>query len=239
VNLILFESAADAATLARRDPRARHILQVLRRKVGDSLEVGIVNGPRGKATLVAIAPDALTLACAWGEPPPPPDPIALIIGLPRPQTARDILRDATALGVASMHFVAAEKSEPSYAQSTLWSSGEWRRHVIDGAQQAFATRVPEVTHGRTLATAIGTLPAHGARLALDNYEAPARLSECPASGHVPIALAIGPERGWSAPERELLRAHRFTFAHLGTRVLRVETACTAALAIVRAGLGLM
>ena len=40
VNLILFESAADAATLARRDPRASHILQVLRRKVGDSLDVG-------------------------------------------------------------------------------------------------------------------------------------------------------------------------------------------------------
>lgn len=239
MNLILFESAAAATPLPRQDPRAIHILEVLRRKAGDTLDVGLVNGPRGKATLTAIEPAALRLEFAWGEPPPPPDPITLLVGLPRPQTARDILRDATALGVEALHFFAAEKSEPSYAQSTLWSSGDWRRHLIDGAQQAFDTRVPAVTHGRTLGDVVAALPTPGTRLALDNYEAPARLGECHVLRDTPVAIAVGPERGWSGAERDWLRAQRFTFAHLGPRVLRVETACTAALAVVRSRLGLM
>jgi len=114
VNLILFEPTEIATLLPRRDPRAAHILDVLRRRVGDTFDVGLVDGPRGKATLAAIGADVLTVTFAWEtEAPRPLDPITLIIGLPRPQTARDILRDATALGVAALHFVTTEKSEAS------------------------------------------------------------------------------------------------------------------------------
>jgi RsmE family RNA methyltransferase len=52
-------------------------------------------------------------------------------------------------------------------------------------------------------------------------------------------LAIGGERGWSAADREVLRAGQFTFGHLGSRVLRTETATVAALSILRTKLGLM
>jgi 16S rRNA (uracil1498-N3)-methyltransferase len=241
MNLILFEPTELAAPLSRRDPRAVHILDVLRRRVGESFDAGLVNGPRGKATLAAIGADALTFTFAWAtQPPPPPASITLIVGLPRPQTARDILRDATALGVATLHFVATEKGEASYAHSTLWSSGEWRRHVLDGAQQAFDTRLPEVTHGRTLNEVLAALaPAITARLALDNYEAATPLGQCHLIDDTSVALALGSERGWSARDREILRAHGFALAHLGTRVLRTETACIAALTLVRARLGLL
>ena len=75
------------------------------------------------------------------------------------------------------------------------------------------------------------------RLALDNYEAGRGLAAVvPVS---PVTLAIGPERGWSAGERDLLRGRGFEMVHLGSRVLRTETACVAAVAIVKAGLGLM
>lgn len=238
MNLILFESAEIDAPLPRRDPRAAHILGVLRRQVGDTFDAGLVNGPRGKATLATISAEALTLTFAWeARPPSPLDPITLIVGLPRPQTARDVLRDATALGVAGLHFVATERAEASYAQSTLWSSGEWRRHLVDGAQQAFATRLPAVTHGMPLAGAIAEMRAGGTRLALDNYESPQPLSA--AAIAAPVALAFGPERGWSARERELLRAHGFAFVHLGQRVLRAETAVVVSLAVVRSKLGLL
>lgn len=238
MNLILFETTELAAPIPRRDPRAAHILKVLRRHVGDTFDCGLVNGPRGQATLTAIGADALTLAFTWGATPPPLDPITLIIGLPRPQTARDILRDATALGVAALHFVATEKGEASYAQSSLWHSGETRRLLLDGAQQAFDTHLPKLTHGRPLREVLEALPATGTRLALDNYESPAALSECNVIRDKPATLAIGPERGWSAREREQLRAHAFALVHLGPRVLRTESACIAAIALVRAKLGL-
>jgi len=177
VNLLLFTPAELERPLPRGDRRAVHLLRVLRRRAGDTFDAGLVNGPRGKGTLAAIGPEALTLSFAWGAEPPPLDPLVLIIGLPRPQTARDILRDATSLGVAAMHFVATDKSEPSYARSLLWASNEWRRHLLAGAEQAFDTRLPEVTHGCPLMEVIGRLSGGGARVALDNYEASIPLSQ--------------------------------------------------------------
>jgi RsmE family RNA methyltransferase len=236
VNLILFEPAELAVSLPRTDPRAVHLLNVLRRSVGDTFDAGLVNGPRGKGTLAAVGPDSLTLTFSWGAAAPAPDPIILLVGLPRPQTARDILREATSLGVGELHFFRSEKGEVSYAQSTLWSSGEWRRHLLTGAEQAFDTRLPAVTHGRTLAEVIAALPAGAARVALDNYESPQPLAVVPLAS--PAVLAFGSERGWSAAERDLLRAQGFALAHLGQRVLRSETAVIAALAIVRSRLGL-
>ena len=240
VNLILFEPAETSLPLPRTDPRTLHILRVLRRRLGDTCDCGLVNGPRGKATLTALDATALTLAFAWeAAPPPPPAPITLLLGLPRPQTARDILRDATTLGVAALHFVTTEKGDPNYARSTLWSSGEWRRHLVTGAEQAFDTRLPAVTHGRPLADLLATLPPAATRLTLDNYESSGALSVCVVPRDTPVVLALGPERGWSAGERDLFHARGFMFAHLGPRVLRSETAALAALTLVRAKLGLL
>jgi 16S rRNA (uracil1498-N3)-methyltransferase len=237
VNLILFEPAELTVPLARTDPRAVHLLGVLRRQAGETFDAGVINGPRGKGTVTAIGPDSLMLDFSWGPAAAVPDPITLLIGLPRPQTARDILRETTSLGVAVLHFFRAEKGEASYAQSTLWSSGEWRRHLVTGAEQAFDTRLPTVTHGQTLAAVLATLPAAGTRLALDNYESPDALSAAAATA--PVVLAFGPERGWSAGERAQLRTTGFGFVHLGPRVLRSETAVIATLAVVRAKLGLL
>jgi RsmE family RNA methyltransferase len=237
LNLILFTSDETTRPLPRSDARAGHLLGVLRRLPGDRFDCGLINGPRGSGTLVAIGPDALTLSFAWGEPPAPVDAITLVLGLPRPQTARDILRDATTLGVAALHFTLTEKSERSYAQSTLWSTGEWQRHLITGAEQAFDTRVPSVTHGDTLVKTLAGLPASNTRLALDNYEAAAPLATCHVLRDKPVVLALGSERGWTAADRALLREHGFTLAHLGARVLRTETAVVAALTLVKAARG--
>ena len=237
MNIILLRPPEVELPLPRADPRARHLLEVLRRAPGDPFDAGLVNGPRGRGTLVAINRESLTLSFVWGEPPPPSPPLHLLIGLPRPQTARDILRDATTLGVAALHFIRTEKGEPSYADSKLWTSGEWERHVIAGAEQAFCTRVPEVTHGRSLQDVLPTLPGDSVRLALDNYEAPAALATCDLLGLPSVVLALGAERGWSAAERETLRSADFGFAHLGSRIMRTETACVVAIALLKARLG--
>jgi 16S rRNA (uracil1498-N3)-methyltransferase len=238
VNIILFRPAEVELPLPRSDPRAHHLLAVLRRQPGDTFDAGVINGPRGKGTLVSVGAERVLLAFAWAEPPPPPPPLTLIIGLPRPQTARDILREAATLGVAAMHFVRTERGEASYADSSLWQSGAWEECVINGVTQAFCTRLPEVTHGRPLAETIAARPAGEIRLALDNYESPAALSQVAVPAGRPVVLAFGAERGWSPAERTLLRQSGFAFVHLGERVLRTETACLAAITLIRAKLGL-
>lgn len=239
MNLILFQADEIHRPLPCADARAQHLLTVLRRQPGATFDAGLINGPRGTGTLVSIGATHLELAFHWTAPATPPDPITLIIGLPRPQTARKILQAAATLGVAALHFVRCAKSEPSYAASTLWHTGEWERHLAAGAAQAFTTALPTLTHGQPFADLIRSLPAVPNRLALDNYEAPSPLSRCQLLVDTPLILAFGPERGWSADERARLREQQFTLAHLGPRVLRLETAVVAALAIVKAQRGLM
>jgi 16S rRNA (uracil1498-N3)-methyltransferase len=232
VNLILLESDEADRPLAAADPRALHLLKVLRRKEGDRFDAGIVNGPRGKGTIFSIGAEGIRFKFEATAEPSEPDSIHLVVALPRPQTARKVLGEATALGVSSIRFFQSDKGEPSYASSALWSTSEWRRHLLDGAAQAFDTRIPVVLHAPTLAEAVAALPGGCLRIALDNYEATRRLTGEPRSG--PLTLAFGPERGWSAAERDLLRSAGFGLAHLGTRVLRTETAVVAALAVVKA-----
>lgn len=232
MNLILLEPGEIGHPLSRADPRAVHIAEVLRRKAGETFDAGIVNGPRGKATVLSVGPGGIAFRFEPVSDPPPADPIHLLIALPRPQTARKILGEATALGVSSIRFFPSEKGEPGYAASTLWRSPEWRRHLMDGAAQAFDTRLPEVLHHARLEDAIASLPPGCRRIALDNYEAPRRMA--PAGAAHPLALAFGPERGWSAAERKQLRGGGFELAHLGGRVLRTETAVVAAVAIAKA-----
>lgn len=95
-----------------------------------------------------------------------------------------------------------------------------------------------MTHDQSLTTVLATLAMGGRRLALDNYEATESLG-APRAAATQVVLAIGGERGWSTNEREQFRAHGFQLVHLGTRVLRTETAVTAGLAIIQTQLGLM
>lgn len=230
MNLILFRREELGPPLPRHDPRARHLLEVLRRQPGDSFDLGVVEGPRGTGTLRRIDEHSLGFDVVLGDEPPPLAPLHLVMGLPRPQTARKILQDATTLGVARIDFVACVRTDPNYARSHLWRDGEWQRHLEAGAQQAFCTRLPTVTWDRTLADALADLPAPSTRWALDLYEATGSLGDAPLA-RLPVVLAFGPERGWDAEDRTALRAAGFALVQIGPRVLRSETAVVAATAL--------
>jgi 16S rRNA (uracil1498-N3)-methyltransferase len=73
---------------------------------------------------------------------------------------------------------------------------------------------------------------------LDNYESTVSLAEAKFPKQMGAVIALGAERGWSGAERQLLRQNQFVLANLGQRVLRTETACIAAIALLKAKLGL-
>lgn len=238
MNIILFLPHEVQLPLPRSDDRSRHILEVLKCAPGDSFDAGIVNGARGRGTLESIASDRLTLSFAWRGEVEAPAPIHLIVGLPRPQTARDLLRECASLGVRSIDFVYTDRGEPSYGQSSLWKTNAWKNQLMAGAGQAFGTRIPEVRHGIPLEQAVLETATSDTRLVLDNYEGASRLGSWTPAPTGIVTLAVGAERGWSPTERSLFRASGFTFHHLGDRVLRVETATIAAVSLIKGRLGL-
>ena len=236
MNIVLFAPEEIDLPLPLKDARAQHIRKVLRRDVGDSFDVGLVNGPRGKAELTKVDASHLGLSFNWSPPHAPPPATSLIIGLPRPQSARDILRDATTLGATALHFVSTARTDPNYATSSLWTSGEWKRHLTTGAAQAFATHLPAVTFDQSLSEAVAaSLKTGQTMIALDIYEASRPLgSFVPSTSTSPTTVLIGPERGWAAADRKIFAASSIPLYHLGDRVLRTETAVTATLALVNA-----
>lgn len=238
MNLILLQQADVDLVWPVSDPKAQHVLKILRMKAGDTFFVGLENGPRGKAHIVSLDKEKdMRLKITWEQDAPKANQTQLLVGLPRPQTSRRVLFEAAVFGIERLIFFQSDKGEPSYAQSSLWSSGEWKRHLRDGAEQAFSTTIPEIVHYDSLKAASGqiSIDPRISYLALDVYEGESLLSSALVNAHE-VMLALGAERGWSADERDLLRDFGFKLVSLGERVLKTETACVAAMSIAGAAL---
>ena len=233
MNIILFEKHEIDAPFRRDDRRVEHILNVLRRQVGDSTDVGLLDGPRGKAILKSLNQDEVVFEFTWAEEPPALLPIDLVVGLSRPQTCRKILQEATTLGVRSIFFATTQRAEPSYASSKLWTTDEWKRLVWAGVEQAFSTRFPAVKFGVSINDCIESTNSTADKICLDNYEATTNLRHA-CSQNESVVLAVGSERGWTENERDQFRQNDFILAHLGERPLRTETAVIAAISIASA-----
>ena len=239
MNLILLPERVDQIEWGRSDSRFRHITKVLRVGQGSVIDFAVENGPRGKGTIEYLNSEKINISFQW-NPQHAPDflPIRLLIGMSRPQTCRKVLEQATAMGVEEFHFFGAEKGEQSYALSTLWTSDEWREKIRNGVEQAFASHLPRCIIHENLASAIHELNNQSdMRVALDNYESTTKLNSSFSNHNERVCLAVGSERGWSAGERNQLRANQYIICDLGTRVLRVETAVVAAIGILGSGPG--
>ncbi|MEO0508457.1 MAG: RsmE family RNA methyltransferase [Verrucomicrobiota bacterium] len=238
MNLILFKKPFEQVRLEPGDPKGLHIRKVLRAKIGTKVFVGFVNSLRARTEVNLLDDDgSVELTVVDTESAPNPLPIQLLIGLPRPHTAKRILFEMASMGVQALHFFEAEHSEPSYAQSSLWTTDEWKERLWLGAEQSFGTHLPEVAMHADLQSALSHLGTSGARVALDNYEAKGPLSDLIPAEEASAILALGPERGWSPNERDVFRKNGWSLAHLGPYVLRAETACTAAVAATASCIG--
>lgn len=235
MNLMLLTADEARDGLATTDARARHLLKTVHAGIGSTVHVGVRGGRRGIATVLTTEP-RLTFGIRWEAEPQAPLPLEVLVGLPRPQSARKVLHDLASLGARRIRLFKPAKGDPAYATSSLWTTDEWRELVEKGTEQACSALVPEVVHSPSLAAALEALPKGGWRVALDPYEAEGPLVPSKGAGGTAL-LAIGPERGWDAGERDALRAAGFSLRHVGDRVLRVEAACLAGGALMLAGLG--
>jgi 16S rRNA (uracil1498-N3)-methyltransferase len=236
MNIVLFEADELTQILQADDPRARHLVHTLKRTVGDSFDAAEIDGKRGKGVIRGIDESGIQIDFELTVDTPPLYPVRLIVGLIRPVHAKRILKEAATLGVESIDFVVAEKTEASYAQSSLWKDDNRRSFLIEGAAQAFSTRLPATAIHQNLYSCLSGLSPGFHKAALDNYEAAGPISRFDPRGG-PCALAVGPERGWSDGERRLLEKEGFVLYGMGQRVQKTETACISGLAIIINKLG--
>lgn len=237
MNLLLFKEEEWKKPISSSDPRVTHIHKILKSKAGDSLDSGIINGLRGKAEIKEILEDGSCLFEFKAEQESPAlCPLTLIIGTPRPPTAKRLIRDLTAAGIERIIFTGTDLGEKSYLTSRLWSKEEWKEAVLTGMSQGESTRLPHIDKFYSLYKSIDNLQDNEDLLALDNVS-----PELTLKSYKPVnkkcCLALGPERGWSDREREILRDRNFSICSLGNRVLRTETAAHMGTALVQAAMG--
>ncbi len=159
------------------------------------------------------------------------------------------LEKATELGVGAIVPLSAGRSEKALVKAASKRAARWERILVESAQQSRRLRPPALNpiSSPEKAFRLSTIQegSSGARILLsERLEAPPLrevLSKLVTafSREVPrtAALAIGPEGGWTSDEFAAAAAAGFAEASLGRRILRTETAVTAAIASLNYALG--
>ncbi|MCL2044209.1 MAG: 16S rRNA (uracil(1498)-N(3))-methyltransferase [Treponema sp.] len=231
MNIILFEQHETGKPLPKRDERTIHLLKVLHKKPGDTFDAGVFDGGLCTGTIEKIDTDG-SLAFSLGPQTAssPRLPIRVGVGFPRPIQIRRLLRDLSSLGVEAVDLFGTELGEKSYRDTKLFEAGGARAALIEGAAQSRDTTIPRLSVFNRLADWLQSdLNPSGQALlvAADNVRPQGTMPQIPCLKQ-PVVLAIGPERGWSDRERDVLEAAGFVRLSLGRRALRTETACVAA-----------
>ena len=220
------------------DARADHIRTVLRASPGDTVAVGMLNGPVGTARIEKIDQREVVLGIGPLEEHPALTPIVdLICALPRPQTLKKVLVAVATMGVRRLHLIRANRVERSYFHSPLLQPAHYTRFLIEGLSQGKLTRLPEIAiHERfrpffedTLPSRDKAEPTDALRL-LPDPEGTGTIESHYDGTHERLTIAVGPEGGWVPFEIDLMTQAGFRRFSLGRFTLRVETAVAAVLA---------
>lgn len=236
MNIILFEKPV--SVIPPEDERAKHIIDVLKLKGGDSFKMGIINESEGTALISSVSPSGISIEYK-PEGKPVLYPVTLLVAQVRPICMKRILREAVSLGVERLILCGSQTGEKSYMSSNLYTSGEYKEYLLDGAMQSAHAGIPDVLFAENVKQAIAYAgnDSDVSYIVLDNKNGAEPLSKAVIADRA--VIAIGPERGWSDYERKLFLDAGYSSKLLGSRVLRTETACSAGVAVLLSGMNLL
>ena len=140
------------------------------------------------------------------------------------------LEKATELGVAAIIPMAAARSEKGLVAGSAKRAERWQKILAGASEQSRRVRVPVLAEATRPSDAFRA-PNAGLKIVLSERATATGLRQALA-GRKPdrVALAIGPEGGWTDEEFADAAASGFLEASMGKMILRTETAVTAALA---------
>ncbi|MFA5043211.1 MAG: 16S rRNA (uracil(1498)-N(3))-methyltransferase [Kiritimatiellia bacterium] len=203
--------------------RLKHIREVHRPAIGDTLTVGRLGGLVGKGRITSVTAAAVEMEAALDEAPPKPPAVTLILALPRPKVVKRVLLSIASLGVKRLYLINGFQVEKSYWQSPVLSPASIREALVLGLEQARDTVLPEVALRPLFKPFVeDELPAL-IRGVLPLVAHPGAGEWCPHAVAQPVTLVIGPEGGFIPYELAQLVAAGCRPVQIGARILRVET----------------
>jgi len=140
------------------------------------------------------------------------------------------IEKATELGVNRIVPLAAARSEKGLLAAARKRAVRWERIVFEASEQSRRVSLPVIEEVCKPEPAFGC-EAAGVKVMLSERAGARPLREILAEAdRASVALAVGPEGGWTDAEFLAARQAGFEEASLGPLILRTETAVTACLA---------
>ncbi len=162
--------------------------------------------------------------------------ISLLLAIVKFDRFEWALEKAAELGVDEVVPLAADRSEKGLIAASAKRAERWKKILVESAQQSRRLSVPVLHDAAKPFDVFSSTKAH-ARLLLSERVGATPMRELlePASKSVQVgemlnlAIAIGPEGGWTDAEFASALRAGFSEAALGVNILRTETAVCAAL----------
>jgi 16S rRNA (uracil1498-N3)-methyltransferase len=235
---------------------AVHLSRTLRARVGQEFEVTCGDRVRS-ATVASVSDDRVEFALGEEVAASAVVPITLLLAVFKFDRMEWAIEKCTELNVTTIIPVIARRSEKHLALAADKRVERWRRIAREASEQSRRASPPEIREPLKLKVALeqfqdSTFPCHperakrvegpafpptgDLRIVLAETEREATLSAIlRAQDNLTfLALAIGPEGGWTSEELQTFEQSQWVVASLGETILRAETAAIAALAIARA-----
>lgn len=195
----------------------------------------------GKIERVALSKQGKSrIEFALVESLPAPEPslrIELLLSLVKFDRFEWCLEKATELGAHTIVPLAAARTDKTLVAAAVKRHDRWERILVESAQQSRRLRPPELAASVAPQKAFSASAAATKILLSETSTAPSLRDvlgkfapESPIGSDRAVALAIGPEGGWTEDEFASARAAGFVEASLGQNILRTETAVLAAMA---------
>jgi 16S rRNA (uracil1498-N3)-methyltransferase len=215
---------------------AAHLARTLRARVGQEFEV-VCDGVVRRATVASVSDDRVEFSLGVEIAALVAVPITLLLAVFKFDRMEWAIEKCTELNVTSIVPVVARRTEKHLAVAAEKRVERWRRIAREASEQARRVAPPEIAEPVKLSAALE--PAADLRIVLAETEREVQLTEMlqarPESQS--LALAIGPEGGWTPDELQTFEQAGWAGASLGGTILRAETAAIASLAIARAEIG--
>lgn len=217
---------------------AHHLTRVVRRKVGDGVEVIDPDGAIWAATLVAAGDATVLEVGAAPARVPRQAALTLYVGLCDWGRLDVAVEKCTELGVARIVLFAGRRSQ-RVPTPEAWARRRERltRVARAAARQSGQGSVPEIDGVWGFAAVHAALGREQAIVVDRSGTIPLTRALKGVAAGMPLAVVIGPDAGFAPDELARARAAGAEVCHLGDTTLRAETAAIVAASIVLAATG--
>ncbi len=210
---------------------ADHLIRVLRARVGQEFDI-VANGIVREGRISSISDNRVEFDL--GEEIASESAstnVTLLLAIFKFDRMEWAIEKATELGVSRIVPLVARRTDSHLASAAQKRVERWRRIAVQASEQSRRAAPPELSDPIKLQEGVNLSAA--AKFVLSEIEQQVSLRQI-LTEHATaseVAVAIGPEGGWTHDELDLFQQNGWIPVSLGPTILRAETAAIAAIAI--------